>query len=82
MKSLSLAIQKIWLMLIFKKVGQTSRSKSQGQKYWYQKKSLVKRKTHMKYESPITSHSKDMAKVKVFEKRDKLQGQGQTFWYQ
>jgi hypothetical protein len=30
----------------------------------------------MKYESPITSHSKDMANVKVFEKWVKLQGQG------
>jgi hypothetical protein len=31
----------------------------------------------MKYESPITYHSKDMAKVKVFEKWVKLQGQRQ-----
>jgi hypothetical protein len=30
----------------------------------------------MKYESPITYHSKDMANVKVFEKWLKLQGQG------
>jgi hypothetical protein len=31
----------------------------------------------MKYESPITCHSKDMANVmKVFEKWVKLQGQG------
>jgi hypothetical protein len=30
----------------------------------------------MKYESPITSHSKDMANVEVFEKWVKLQGQG------
>jgi hypothetical protein len=29
----------------------------------------------MKYESPITCHSKDMANVKVFEKWVKLQGQ-------
>ena len=29
----------------------------------------------MKYESPITYHSKDMANVKVFEKWVKLQGQ-------
>jgi hypothetical protein len=28
----------------------------------------------MKYESPITCHSKDMANVKVFEKWVKLQG--------
>jgi hypothetical protein len=30
----------------------------------------------MKYESPITCHSKDMANVKVYEKWAKLQGQG------
>jgi hypothetical protein len=30
----------------------------------------------MKYESPITCHSKDMANVKVFEKWVKFQGQG------
>jgi hypothetical protein len=30
----------------------------------------------MKYESPITCHSKDMANVRVFEKWVKLQGQG------
>jgi hypothetical protein len=30
----------------------------------------------MKYESPITYHSKDMTKVKVFKKWVKLQGQG------
>jgi hypothetical protein len=32
--------------------------------------------THMKYEIPITYHSKDMANVKVIEKWVKLQGQG------
>jgi hypothetical protein len=31
----------------------------------------------MKYESPISCHSKDRAIVKVFEKWVKLQGQGQ-----
>jgi hypothetical protein len=31
----------------------------------------------MKYESPITCHSKDMANVKVFEKWVNLQGQSQ-----
>jgi hypothetical protein len=33
----------------------------------------------MKYESPITYHSKVMVNVKVFEKWVKLQGQGQNF---
>jgi hypothetical protein len=31
----------------------------------------------MKYESPITCHSKDVANVNVFEKWVKHQGQGQ-----
>jgi hypothetical protein len=35
----------------------------------------------MKYESPITRHSKDMANVKVFEKWVKLQGQDQKVKY-
>jgi hypothetical protein len=34
----------------------------------------------MKYDSPITYHSKDMANVKVFEKWVKRQGH--KFWYQ
>jgi hypothetical protein len=63
------AIQKIWPMLKFLKVGQTLRSRSQGQKIWYVYKGLVIRKTHMKYESPNTCHSKDMANVKVFQDR-------------
>jgi hypothetical protein len=54
--------------------------KLQGQKFCYQQKGLVIRNTHMKYESPITCHLKDMANVKVFEKWVKLQGQ--KFWYQ
>jgi hypothetical protein len=32
---------------------------------------------NMKYKSPITYHSKDMDKVKVYKKWVKLQGQGQ-----
>ena len=54
--------------LIFSKVGQTSRSRSQGQKLWNQVKGLVRRNTHMQYESPITCGKKVMAKVKVFQK--------------
>jgi hypothetical protein len=48
----------------------------QGKKSWYQWKVLVIRNTHMKFESPITCHSKYMANDKVFEKWVKLQGQG------
>ena len=38
-------------------------------------KGLVTRNTHVQYESPITSGKKVMAKVKVFQKYVKLQGQ-------
>ena len=51
---------------VFLKVGQTSRSKSQGQKLWYHVKGLVIRNTHMKYESFIFIGFKVMTKVKVF----------------
>ena len=60
----------------FSKVGQTSRSRSRGQKLWYQVKGLVTRNTHVQYESPISSGKKVMTKVKVFQKLVKLQGQG------
>ena len=48
----------------------------QNQNLWYQYKGLVTRNMNLKYESPITYHSKDIANVKVFEKWVKLQGQG------
>ena len=51
---------------VFFKVGQTSRSRSQGQKLWYHVKGLVTRNTHLKYESSILNGFKVMAKVKVF----------------
>ena len=51
-------------------LGQSSRSRSQGQKLWYHKKGLVTRNAHVQYENPISSGKKVMAKVKVF------QGQG------
>jgi hypothetical protein len=44
-------------------------------KLWYQYKGLIIRNTHMKYESPVTFHSKDMTNVKVLEKWVKTQGQ-------
>ena len=53
---------------VFSKVGQTSRSRSQGQKLWYHVKGLVTRNIHVQYESPISSGLKVMAKVKVFQK--------------
>ena len=57
-------------MLKFLKSGSNFKVKrSQGQKFWYQKKGLVIKNTHVKYESSITYHSKDMANVKVFADR-------------
>ena len=53
---------------VFFKEGQTSRSRSQGQKLWYHMKGLVTVNTHAQYESPIPSGLKVMAKVKVFQK--------------
>ena len=51
---------------VFFKVGQTSRSRSQGQKFWYPWKGLVTRNVYMKYESTTSSGYEVMAKVKVF----------------
>ena len=53
---------------VFSKVGQTSRSRPQGQKLWHHVKGLVISNTHMQYESPITSGKKVMAKVKFVQK--------------
>ena len=66
MKALSLLVRKLRPRLKFLKAGQTSRSKSQGQKSWYHVKGLVTRNTHVQYQSPISSVKKVMAKVKVF----------------
>ena len=48
---------------------------SQGQKLWYHVKGIIKRNTHVQFQSLITSGLKVMAKVKVFQKKVKLQGQ-------
>ena len=39
--------------------------RSRFQNLWLQYKGLVTRNMHMKYKSPITHHSKHMAKVKI-----------------
>ena len=62
MKALFLVVRKLWPMLKFFKSMSV--------------KGLVTRKTHMQYESPINCGKKIMAKVKVFQKQVKLQGQG------
>ena len=64
MKALSLTTQKLWPMLKFWK--SRSKVKVMRSKFWYQWKGLVTRNTHVKYESPLTYHSKVMANVKVF----------------
>jgi hypothetical protein len=46
-----------------------------GSRSWYQMKGLTRKKTQVTYESPTIYQSKVMAKVKVFEKKVKLQGQ-------
>ena len=51
-------------------------SRSRGQKVWFHVKGLVTRNTYVQYESPVTAGKKVMAKVKVFQKKVKLQGQG------
>jgi hypothetical protein len=38
-------------------------------------KGLARRNTHVKFESPGTNQTKHMTKVKLFEKKVKLQGQ-------
>ena len=68
-KALSLLVQKLWSRLIFfSKVGQKSRSRSQGKNFWFQQKGLATTNTHVKYDSPISFGSKVMAKVKFFQK--------------
>ena len=68
--------------VFFSKVGQTSRSRSQDKKY----RVPCERSCHKEYtcailKEPITSGLKVMAKVKVFQKSVKLQGQGQKVKY-
>ena len=50
-----------------KKLGQSSKSRSQGQKSWYQKKGLFIMHLFLNYQSPNTFGSKDIAQVKVFQ---------------
>ena len=66
MKSLPHLLRKLWPRLVFSEVGQTSRSRSLGHKFWYQLKGLVTRYVHMKYESATSFALEAMVKVKVF----------------
>ena len=67
-KALSLLVRKLWPRLKFSKIGQTSWSRSQGQKLWYHVKGLVTRNTHVQYESSIPSGKKVMANITVVQK--------------
>ena len=75
---------KVKVFLKHVKVGQTSRSRSQGEKIWYHVKGLVTRNTHVQYESPITSGKKVMAKVNVVYKvgqTSRSRSPCQKLWY-
>jgi hypothetical protein len=80
MKALSLAIPKIWPMLKFLKSGSNFKVKVTRSKILVPIKGLVIRNTHMKYESPITCHSRDMANVKVFADRQTNRQTGQKLY--
>ena len=69
LKALAFLVWKLWPRIKFWKVGQTSRSRSLGQKLWHDVKGLVTMNAHMQYESPSSSALKVMAKVEVFEVR-------------
>jgi hypothetical protein len=51
------------------------RSNIRESRSWNEMKGLARRNTHVKYESSTTHQSKVMTKVKVFEKKVKLQSQ-------
>ena len=67
MKAPSLSIKKLWPMLVFSKIRQSSRSRSQVQNLWHRWKGHVLRITHAKYERLISDGKKVMAYVKVFD---------------
>jgi hypothetical protein len=53
---------------VFLKLGQNSRSRTQGQKSWYPTKGLFIMHSYLKYQSPNAFSSRDIAQVKVFSK--------------
>jgi hypothetical protein len=61
---------------VFSKLGQSSRSRSQGQKSWYQKKGLFIMHLYLKYQSSCSYGSKDIVQVKVFKNSVKVQNKG------
>ena len=68
----------------FSKVGQKSRSMSQGKKFWFQQEGIATRNTHVKYESPIWFGSKVVDKVKFISKggqKSRSRSRGKKFWF-
>ena len=61
----------------FQYVGQTPRSRSQGQICWHSRDGLISRNTDVKCKSFSANHTKDTAKVKVFCKSAKHKGKDQ-----
>ena len=61
------------ISFIMLKIGQTPKSRSQGENLWYQRTSLVKWNTHVKYQSSCTNCSKIISNVKVSERMTKWQ---------
>jgi hypothetical protein len=53
----------------FSKVGQSSRYRSLGQKFWYKMKGLFMKYLYVKYHNPIPPWFKRLAQVKVFSLR-------------
>ena len=72
MKAPSLTVHKLWQRLKFLKSRSNFKVKVTSSKLWNDVKGIVTRNTHVKYKS--SSGLKVMAKVKVFEKKVKLQG--------
>ena len=68
LKALSLLVRKLWPRLKFFKSRSNFKVKAIRSQIMVPQKGLVTRNTHVKYESPITSGKKVMAKVKVFQK--------------
>jgi hypothetical protein len=72
---------------VFSKLGQSSRSKSQGQKSWYHTKGHFIMHLYLKYQSPNTFGSKDIEiypRLKFFiilGQSSRSRSQGQKSWY-
>ena len=66
LKALAFTIQMLLIRLKYSKVGQTQRSRSQGQNCCFPWNGSVTINTHVKYQSSGTHYSNIINKVKVF----------------